>query len=302
MSVIAGLAPAKINLSLRVATRRADGFHEIDSVIAFLDLCDSLLFSPADKAVQELHMAGRTQSVPADQRNLVLRAGEALADHAGRDLPFSAVLDKRIPAGSGLGGGSSDAATTLVVLNALHQLDIPTEELMKVGSSVGSDVPMFVRSNVGSCRIRGRGETVEALAWSPQGHCVLMLPEVHSPTPAVYAAWDLAPCSSPPARATPCRGGREVPGWLANCFNDLQEAAFSLFPQLQLVQQHAEGICGRRVVLTGSGSALFTAFQDAAEAQEMAGRITEEVDVETLVVPFRTGAGNPLPEVQHADH
>ena len=131
---------------------------------------------------------------------------------------------------------------------------------------------------------------------------MLFRSEVHSPTPAVYAAWDLNPCSSPQERATPCQGGRGVRGWLANCFNDLQEAAFSLFPQLQIIQQQATNICGQPVILTGSGSALFTAFQDAAEAQEMADRITEEVDIETLVVPFRTRAGNPLPEVQHADH
>lgn len=302
MSVIAGMAPAKINLSLRVVSRRPDGFHALESVVAFLDLCDSLLFSPATTNTQELHISGRVISVPADQRNLVLRAAEALSERAGKDLPFSAVLDKRIPAGAGLAGGSSDAATALLVLNTMHELDIPIEELAEIGSSVGSDVPMFVTSNVGSCRISGRGEVVEALAWVPQGFCVLMLPKVHSPTPAVYAAWDRNPCSSPSRRRVPCDCGPRSDQWLGSCFNDLQPAAFELFPQLEIIQRQATSICGRPVTLTGSGSALFTAFEDSALASQMAGRLLDEVDVETLVVPFRTGAGSKLPEVQHADH
>ncbi len=116
MSIIAGLAPAKINVSLRVVGRRADGFHDIDSTVVFLDLCDSLLLSHASPGTQELHITGQTGSIPADDTNLVLRAAAALTDFTGRDLPFSAVLDKQIPAGAGLGGGSSDAATTLLGL------------------------------------------------------------------------------------------------------------------------------------------------------------------------------------------
>jgi 4-diphosphocytidyl-2-C-methyl-D-erythritol kinase len=283
-------------------SRRPDGFHDIESVIAFLDLCDSLLFSPTEHNSQELHIAGRTGSVPADHRNLVLRAAEALGDHVNQALPFSAVLDKRIPAGSGLAGGSSDAATTLLVLNMLHELDIPTQDLARIGASVGSDVPMFVTSNTGSCRIRGRGEVVEPLTWTAQGYCVLMLPQIHSSTPAVYAAWDHSPHSSPPQRPVACEFGQSPASWLAGCYNDLQPAAFRLFPQLELIEQQATSICGQPVILTGSGSTLFTAFADASEAQQMAERISEEVNIETLVVSFRTGAGNKLPEVQHADH
>ena len=263
----------------------------------------SPVFSRPNNTVQELHIAGRTQSVPADQRNLVLRAGEALADHAGKDLPFSAVLDKRIPAGSGLGGGSSDAATALVVLNALHQLDIPTEELMRVGSSVGSDVPMFVRSNVGSCRIRGRGEIVETLILvaagtlraDAAGGSFAHAGGVCGVGPRLLAA--VRRSGRPPAR----RDEERRHGWRI-ASTTCRRRRFRCFRSCGLIQQQAASICGQPVILTGSGSALFTAFEDAAEAQEMADRISEEVDVETLVVPFRTGAGNPLPEVQHADH
>lgn len=302
MSVIAGLAPAKINLSLRVVSRRSDGFHELDSVVAFLDLCDSLLFSPVFSNSQELHISGRVGSVPADQRNLVLRAAEALSDHVDKDLPFSAVLDKRIPAGAGLGGGSSDAATALLVLNEMHELNLSADDLSQVGSTIGSDVPMFVMSSAGSCRLRGRGELVEPLTWTPQGYCVLILPKVHCPTPAVYGAWDRAPCSTDAQHPVPCECEPQAEAWLANCFNDLQTAAFALFPLLQQIQQQAADICGRPVRMTGSGSALFTAFSNMTLASQMADRISDEVNVESLVVPFRTGAGNKLPEVEHADH
>ncbi len=300
MSVIAGLAPAKINLTLRVVCRRADGYHEVDSVVAFLDLCDSLLFRLSPTNIQELCVTGRAENIPVDGGNLVLRAAEALTERVGRDLPFTAVLDKRIPAGTGLGGGSSDAATTLLILNELHDLDVSPAALAEAGAAVGSDVPMFLQPDVAGARIRGRGERVEPLAGPVRGHCLLILPGIHISTPAVYAAWDREPVST--------QGQAEVPWaeaprqWLEGCFNDLQPAAFRLFPELQSVQRKAADICGRPVLLTGSGSALFSVFDDPAHAGRMAARIAEEVNVETLVAPFRSRAGNQLPEVQHADY
>jgi 4-diphosphocytidyl-2-C-methyl-D-erythritol kinase len=302
MSVIAGLAPAKINLSLRVVSRRPDGYHDIETVVAFLDLCDSLLFGAAGANSQGLDVTGRVAHVPADHRNLVLRAAEALSDYVDKDLPFNAVLEKRIPAGAGFGGGSSDAATSLLILNRMHGLDVPADELGRIGAAVGSDVPMFLRLNAGSGRVSGRGEVVEPLTWVPQGCCVLILPDAHCPTAAVYARWDRRGLGSPAGRRVPCDCGQGAQEWLPSCFNDLQGAAFELFPQLEEIQGRAVGVCGRPVILTGSGGALFTAFEDPVLAGQMAGRLSDEMDVETLVVPFRTGAGRLLPEVQHADH
>lgn len=302
MSIIAGLAPAKINLTLRVIARRADGFHEIDSTVAFLSLCDSLLFSPAAPGTQELHITGATASVPADARNLVLRAASALSDATKQDLPFSAVLDKQIPAGTGLAGGSSDAATTLLGLAELHGLDISMEQFQQLAASVGSDVAMFLpTAGYGTCRISGRGEVVQPLGGAPKGYCLLLLPGVHVPTPAVYAAWDEQPCSSPPPAANAFFAD-SADVWIQQCLNDLQPAALRLFPQLGQVLQQSQDICNRPVVLTGSGSAMYTAFDDVALARRMAERIRKEVGVQTLVVPFRTRAGNELPEVQHADY
>lgn len=302
MSIIAGLAPAKVNLSLRVISRRPDGFHDIDSVVAFLDLCDSLLFSHAQPGVQELHITGQTASIPADATNLVLRAAVALSDFTGLDLPFSAVLDKQIPAGAGLAGGSSDAATALLGLSELHNLDISPEQLEQVAARVGSDVAMFIKGGYGSCRMSGRGEIVRPLDWSPNGCCLLLLPEIHVPTPAVYAAWDQEPSSTSKADADWSNVGTSAEAWLGRCFNDLQPAAMRLFPPLEQILTQALDICCRPILLTGSGSAMFTAFDDVTEARRMAERISQEVDVHTLAVPFRARAGNKLPEVQHADH
>lgn len=300
MSIIAGLAPAKINLSLRVICRRDDGFHELDSVVAFIDLCDSLLFSPAKAGVQELHMTGRTTSIAADATNLVLKAAKALSETVGRDLPFSVVLNKQIPAGAGLGGGSSDAATTLLALSELHNLEVTPEQLRQAAAKVGSDVAMFLLSGYGSCRMTGRGEFCQAMEWRPAGYCVLLLPEVHVPTWAVYGAWDEEPVTSPAAAWSDVPTAAEQ--WLNQCFNDLQPAAMRLFPQLEVIRERAERICGRRVVLTGSGGAMFTAFDSSKTAGQMAEQIGNEANVRTLVVPFRTRAGSKLPEVQHADH
>jgi len=196
MSIVAGLAPAKVNLVLRVTARRADGFHEIESLVAFLDFGDSLVFSSAQPSIQQIHLSGRTDQVPADGDNLVFRAAEALSEHAGVELPFRLVMHKRIPAGSGLGGGSSDAAMTLLALNEMYGLQLGRDQLRRLAALVGSDVAMFVVSSDGCCAIRGRGEIAEPVKFRPQGYCVLMLPGLHVSTAAVYAAWDAEPQTS----------------------------------------------------------------------------------------------------------
>jgi 4-diphosphocytidyl-2-C-methyl-D-erythritol kinase len=156
------VAPAKLNLTLEVLGRRGDGYHEIASVMQCIDLADHVRLS--ESPTLELAVAGeRTRSVPLEgPRNLAFKAAQALAEEAGRpDLGARIELEKWIPAGMGLGGGSSDAAAVLRGLDRLWRLDLGPERLRRVAERVGSDVAFFLCG--GSALVTGRGETVEAL-------------------------------------------------------------------------------------------------------------------------------------------
>lgn len=264
------ICPAKINLTLRILGKRPDGYHEIDSIVARVGLHDELSASP--RRDSELRLTCDAPGVPVDESNLVLRAARKLMERAGRapgGVDFA--LRKRIPAGAGLGGGSSNAAGALRLLNELWGLGWSRERLAEVGAEVGSDVPLFLHGPV--CRIRGRGELVENLPWRAAGWVGLILPELHCGTREVYAA--VRREAIPAGREWPwdagARGGEVSAGGLAAFLhNDLREAAFAATPGLADVHERLERLGGGPVALTGSGSGLFQLFDEREAASGFA--------------------------------
>ncbi len=274
-------APAKTNLFLEVVRRRADGFHELDTVFAALDLTDELEVAvPAptdarahapDAPAGALELTVRTPEgapvpdVPEDASNLVLRAAAALRARAG--LPGLAArirLTKRIPAGGGLGGGSSDAAAALVALDRLWGLDLGAAALHALAADLGSDVAFFLRA--GLQRGRGRGELLEPLPPPPRPvGLVLVLPGLACPTPAVYRA--LAPFLPAAPRAPDALLAALAAGDLeavaGAAFNRLEAAALAAFPDLAPLRRDLEarpGVLG--VLLSGSGSTWVALTRD----------------------------------------
>ncbi|MBN2446828.1 MAG: 4-(cytidine 5'-diphospho)-2-C-methyl-D-erythritol kinase, partial [Phycisphaerae bacterium] len=150
-------SPAKINLTLAVLGTRPDGFHVLESLVALLEFGDTIDFTP--RTDDQLDLACPHPDVPADGSNLILRAAERLREVAGRQCGVDIKLDKRIPPGSGLGGGSSNAATTLAALNEIWELGLSSEQLSGIAAELGSDVPLFLRGPLSI--IRGRGEMVQ---------------------------------------------------------------------------------------------------------------------------------------------
>ena len=150
-------APAKINLSLRVLNRRADGFHEIETLIAPISLADELILEKIEGG-QGIQFRCDDPSVPGGEENLVVRAARAFFERTGIPADVRIDLKKRIPHGAGLGGGSSDAASALMGLNELFKSSLPRETLAKLGENIGSDVPVFIYQSAALCR--GRGEWV----------------------------------------------------------------------------------------------------------------------------------------------
>jgi len=179
------VAPAKINWTLEVLGRRDDGYHEIRSVMQTIDLCDELFADQSDHPIFET-AAGK----PLAPEDLIVRATKALEERVRRALPARIRVDKQIPVASGLGGGSSDAAAVLRLLNQLHGIGLPNEELAEVGAEVGSDVPFFIYG--GTALVEGRGERVVPLRDVEGGWLTIVALEVEiaEKTQRMYARLD----------------------------------------------------------------------------------------------------------------
>jgi len=255
-------APAKLNLFLHVLGRRPDGYHELQSVFALADLVDSLDLVSRDDGGLE-----RDGDVIGDpDRDLALRAAQLLQQAAGTPLGATITVRKRIPAGSGMGGGSSDAATALIALNRLWGLDWPREKLLALARQLGADVPFFLGR--GTAFVEGIGERSTALAQGGLGAApwvAILWPQVHVSTPEIFKdphltrstkATIIADFSAALSRGEPVGA------------NDLQPVVQRRFPEVNAALEHLARFGAAR--LTGSGSAVFARFDSEAAAKEAA--------------------------------
>ena len=234
------ISPAKINLFFRVLYKREDGFHEIASLYQAIDLCDTLYFTLSKRD----SFTCSDPSLAMDENNLVYKALELFREKTGRCDPISIHLEKRIPREAGLGGGSSNAATTLFALNQLFSTNLSQKDLILLGSCLGSDVPFFFSSGTATCT--GRGEKIQEMPF-PEGLHLSPLwiakPKIGLSTPLVYKACkpELLP-------------QREADSLF---YNDLEAAAFSICPELEALKQTLLESAFETVVLCGSGTAFF---------------------------------------------
>src|SRR3954453_17587957 len=213
------IPPAKINLSLRVLCRRSDGFHEIETFIAPISLCDEIEIDQRP-AKDKIAFPCDDPSLPKGEHNMVVRAAHLFLEETKLSSGVSIVLKKRIPHGAGLGGGSSDAASTLLALNELFETNLPREALAKMAEVIGSDVPFFIFRSAAVCK--GRGELVSPTRLREQLSVLLLKPEFGVPTQWAYSRW---------------RDSREIPNisYAAQEFggrtfvNDLERPVFEKF-------------------------------------------------------------------------
>ena len=265
-------APAKVNLTLRVLGRRPDGYHDLESVVAAVTLFDVLEFSASD----DLHLACEGIPVSAGEDNLVLRAARLLRTESGTCAGARVRLEKRIPPGRGFGGGSADAAATLVALDSLWGLNLAREDLARLGARVGSDVPFFFGSPVAI--LRGRGERLEAVQARSPWWLALAWPAYGLATVDVYAALDrLAESVNGRPEATAILEALEGPasGASALLVNDLEGAARRVRPAAS-PRGGLDGMDLRAVFresgaaavgMTGSGSAYFALADTEGQAR-----------------------------------
>lgn len=267
-------AAAKLNLYLHVTGRRPDGYHELDSLVVFLDLGDSLLAragAALSLAVEGPFAAPLTSGLARPEDNLVWRAAHALAAAAAIEPKAALVLEKRIPLGAGLGGGSADAAAALAGLSELWRLDLQPAVLDKIALRLGADVPVCRQTLPQN--VAGIGEIVRPAPALPRLHLVVVYPGVALATAQVFAGLGRRCTRAEPLRHAP-RDAAELAAWLALHANDLEEPAARLAP---VVIEAKAALAARSGCLlsrmSGSGSACFGLFADTAAAKAAAAAI-----------------------------
>lgn len=283
------LCPAKINLHLRVGPVRGDGFHPLLSWFATAGLFDNLILSPSSASSGPraggalITLECDQPDLPTDGSNLVVKAGEAFARDiamaSGKEpVAVHANLAKKIPAGAGLGGGSSNGAKTLAGLNVLWRAQRSADFLSEFAGRFGSDLSFFFHGPSSICS--GRGEVVRPVPRPAPRAALLILPPIVMPTAAVYRRFD------------ELRLGRmddivQEPSWLAwstlsagdlltKLANDLETPAFSIAPELDALRRSLERGLGRVVRMSGSGSSLFTLYDTLEQAAEAQARLATE--------------------------
>ena len=289
---------AKLNLSLVVTDRRPDGYHNLHTVVAAIDLHDDLHIAPAEKPGITLHCTGLP--CPTGPENLVHRAAQLLAQERGQPPRLEIHLHKRIPLGAGLGGGSSDAAACLQALNRLWGLNLNRTQLAQLAAQLGSDVPCFLHGPVAMCT--GRGEQVTALPQRCQGAALLIIPPLQVSTAQVYTRHQCNPSTNDDhlRRVTYFLRRGDLDGLAAQGINSLTPTCMGMFDQLQKLRHRIENMGIRPIHMSGSGSCLFTTSETPQRLHQWARTLAHENVAEARVVRFQDHA-DPFLEVHHAD-
>jgi len=272
-------APAKVNLFLRVLAQRADGFHELETLFQAVDFADHVELQAGPRGGISLEVDGPELGPIED--NLVYRAAQAFLDAVGVYGNVLIRLKKRIPTGAGLGGGSSDAAAVLRLMNAMYGGPVDSESLRALGAELGSDVAFFLGESPLAIG-RGRGDELEAIPPLPESHLVLALPPVHVATAGAYEK-----LSSGGLRSAGPRLGDPPASWAwvaTLAHNDFQEEVADIHPEVQAALDGLEAVGASPVLLSGSGAACFGRFPHHGLATSTAQALTARLGFPCLAV------------------
>lgn len=276
MKIIGTVAPAKINLGLQVLRRREDGFHDLNTVFYRLPVGDRLLVGIDGSTTISVQLRS-TQDIPLEE-NLVYKAARLLQTTAGVAQGAHIVLEKVIPSGAGLGGGSSDAASTLLALRELWQVDIDDAELHRLGAQLGSDVPFFLQTATAAVAT-GRGEILEPANVALPYYIVVVHPGIHVSTPWAYR--QVSRTTEQPAVDFVSLLAQPDPKQLRQFLvNDFEAVVFAEYPAVAVVRDTLYDEGAVLALLSGSGSAVFGLF----ETDRAARRAAELFATETVFV------------------
>lgn len=260
-------APAKINWRLSITGLRENGYHDLQMIMLPLALADEVTLS-INEGSSGVTMNCSDVDLPTDGRNLCVKAAVKILEAAGSLTPISIFLDKRVPSGAGLGGGSSDAAAVLVGLNRLLQLGMSREKLAEIGVSIGADVPFFLYRQPAIAE--GIGEKITIIQEFPHIWIVLVNPAFEVPTPWAYKQWDLQ-LTAPNQHVSLPRSFRGLDEAFLVMENDLETVVQRHHPEVSHMKERLKEAGARRCMMTGSGPTVFGVF----ESQESSERAAE---------------------------
>ena len=280
-------APAKINLYLRVVGRRKDGYHLLDTVLVPISLYDEIEIQRLKAARNRTRPNGSPVNVtcdhplvPAGKKNLVFQAADLIMKTAGIDQPISIYIRKRIPVGAGLGGGSSDAAATLVALNRLFRLGFSMRRLEKLGLSLGADVPFFIRRR--PARARGIGERLTPLANFPRLWLVILYPGFPVSTAWVYRH-ARRKLTKPKVNTSITSSLGSFAKLREILVNDLETVTIAKYPGIGMLKERLRCEEADAVLMSGSGSSVFGVFANRRLAFSAFNRLKKEEGVQAFL-------------------
>ena len=289
-------APAKINLILRVLDRRADGYHNLWSIMQTTGLEDDITIK-LNRDHAEIRLQCDISSLSTDQTNLVVRAAAAVLRRCERTLGLDMTLTKRIPMGAGLGGGSSDAAATIIALNRLLNLGWSATEMAEVGQALGSDVPFFFFAP--SAVVTGRGEHVNPVRMKGDRWIVLVNPGFSVETKWAYRELSSTRPHVPTLSDQQAVLNRErEPSWeqiVQAAENDFEPPVFAAHPDLRAIKRDLLTQGAEAALLSGSGATVFGVFRDEARAKHAYTHFQQRSQYKVFVVPTASGPLIPNP-------
>lgn len=274
-------APAKVNLYLRVVGKRADGYHLVDSIMVPISLYDEIQIARSNKAQEKLTVTCDDPLVPAGRKNLAYKSASLLLGRRGGHDPVHIQIKKRIPVGAGLGGGSSDAAATMLGLNRFLRLGWNKSSVISMAATLGADVPFFVHGRV--ARARGIGDQLKPLSFFPRLWMVILYPGFPVSTRWVYKNLDLklTKLNKNTSLKVHFQGSEELVSILVN---DLERVTIRRYPQIAFLKERLiqEGALG--ALMSGSGSSVFGIFAAEKGARRAFRCLCEEEGVRAYLV------------------
>lgn len=267
-------APAKVNLYLNLLGRRSDGYHEVETIIQAIDICDELTLEGARDVI---NISSDDPDLPAGEANLAYKAAQLLLEKSNTNRGARIFIKKQIPQAAGLGGGSSDAATTLAGLNRLWNLDISPRRLIELGKSLGADVPFFISSS-STAICTGRGDEVRCLTSKTLWYC-LVVPPIRVSTADVYSKmWYEASGLTRPNDDVKMLAQALKEGDLQRIrhllYNGLERVVKDLIPVVPRVMELMKSLGADGISISGSGPSVFSLCQNRKEAVDLASKIS----------------------------
>lgn len=270
-------APAKVNFRLDVLRRRPDGYHDLRMLMQRIDLCDELDIAVIDTPCIQVHCSGA--DLPVNEENIVWRAATAILERSGKKTGVSIRINKKIPVAAGLGGGSSDAATTLMGLNTLLDLGFADSDLMEIGLSLGADVPFFIFGKPAFAE--GVGEILTPLEGMPKLWLLLVNPGIHVPTSWVYR--NLGLTTEKVATKIPFlyKSSADVCRIMSN---DLEAVTVKHYPLIGAIKDQLLASGADGVLMSGSGPTVFAVFAEMATAETAREKLSAATSWFTAIV------------------